>query len=51
MLGRLDREQRFAVFHRPAVLHELRDDGTRDFGFDLVHQLHRFDDAEHLSRA
>ena len=27
----------------------LRHDGAGDFGFDFVHQLHRFDDAQHLA--
>src|SRR5580698_4593210 len=40
----------FSVFHWLAVLHELALDDSRDVGFDLVHQLHRFDDAENFSR-
>src|SRR6476620_5502173 len=46
-----DREQALAVLHRLAVL----DVDVRDLpvvlGVDLVHQLHRLDDAEHLALA
>ena len=45
----LDREQPLAVLHRLAVLHVRADDLAVVLRGDLVHQLHRFDDAEHLS--
>ena len=44
-----DREQPLAVLHRLAVLDVDVDDLAVVFGVDLVHQLHRFDDAEHLA--
>src|SRR5690242_16185930 len=47
--ARGDLEQRLAVLHRCAVLGEDADDRAADVGFDLVHQLHRLDDAEHLA--
>ena len=43
-----DREQPLAVLHRLAVLDVDVDDFAVVLGVDLVHQLHRFDDAEHL---
>ena len=43
-----DREQRFAVFHGPAVFHQLVDDRAGHFGLDFVHQLHRLNNTEHL---
>src|SRR5581483_570270 len=46
----LEAEELLAVLDRFAVLHEDLDDGTRDLGLDLVHQLHRLDDAESLTR-
>ena len=49
LVGRLDREQPLAVLHGLAIF----DVDARDFsvvlGVDLVHQLHRFDDAEDLA--
>src|SRR5580698_9937110 len=44
-----DAKEGFSVFHRLAVLYELALDDAGDVGFDLVHQLHRFDDAEDLA--
>src|SRR5215467_9868277 len=44
----LDGEQPFAVLHRLAVLDVGADDLAVVLRRDLVHQLHRFDDAEHL---
>src|ERR1700761_8258748 len=41
-------KQRLAVLHRLAVLDEALDDLARAVALDFVHQLHRFDDAEHL---
>src|SRR5258708_39684859 len=43
-------EQRFPVFHGTPILDKLADDHTAHLGFDLVHQLHRFDDADNLTR-
>src|SRR4051812_25632603 len=42
-----DLEQRLTVLHGRAVLDEDRGDRAGDIGLDLVHQLHRLDDAEH----
>src|SRR3954470_19100726 len=47
--SRGDLEQRLAVLDRRAVLDEDPDDRARDVGLDLVHQLHRLDDAQHLA--
>src|SRR5579864_267670 len=44
-----DDEQRLAEFHRIAVLGEDRGDAPGLVGFDLVHHLHRFDDAQYLA--
>ena len=44
-----DREQPLAVLHRLAVLDVDLHDLAVVLGVDLVHQLHRFDDAEHLA--
>src|SRR5262245_48807671 len=48
-LRRPDGEQPFAVVNGSTVLHVHLHDFTVAFGVDLVHQLHRFDDAEHLT--
>src|SRR5689334_22728768 len=45
----LDLEQRLAVLDGRAVLDQDADDRARDVGLDLVHQLHRLDDAQHLA--
>src|SRR5213075_665277 len=42
-------EERLAVLHRLAVLDEDRLDRARGVGVDLVHQLHRLDDADHVA--
>src|SRR5512145_3172672 len=44
-----DDEQRLPVLHRLAVLHQDRLDHARGVGLDLVHQLHRLDDAHRLA--
>src|SRR4051812_43581275 len=41
-------EQRLPVLDRLAVLHQDRLDHPRGIRFDLVHQLHRLDDADGL---
>src|ERR1700722_8395521 len=50
MSARTNREQGFAVLYSAAVLHQLGHDGAGYFRLDLVHQFHRFDDAQHLAR-
>src|SRR5207245_10708432 len=45
-----DHHQGFAVLDRLTVLDHDRLDHTVLVGFDLVHQLHRLDDADGLSR-
>src|SRR5881394_1681974 len=42
-------EQRLAVLHRLAVLDEDRLHRAGGVGVDLVHQLHRLDDADHVA--
>ena len=49
ILVRTNGEECGAVFDRRAVFDKPGDDGARDFALDLVHQLHRFDDAENLT--
>src|SRR5437762_879323 len=44
-----DLEQRLAVLDRRAVVDEDRRDRPGDIGLDLVHQLHRLDDAKHMA--
>src|SRR5262245_44936424 len=44
-----DLEQCLAVLDRGAILDEDRHDRAGDVGLDLVHQLHRLDDAQHLT--
>src|SRR5262252_5409370 len=48
MSGGLDGEQPLAVLNRLAVLDVRVDDLAVVLRRDFVHQLHRFDDAEHL---
>src|SRR5690242_2145399 len=48
-LGRLEAEERLAVLDRAAVLDEHLHQPAGLLGLDLVHQLHRLDDAEHLA--
>src|SRR5947207_10560669 len=45
---RLDGEERLAKFDRLRVLRIDLDDDAVNVRFDLVHQLHRFDNAENL---
>src|SRR5438093_424293 len=45
----LDQEQRLPIFHGLPVLHEDLLDAAGGLRFDLVHELHRFDDAEDLA--
>src|SRR5690606_18771833 len=47
--GSAQDEQRLSVLHRLAVLHEDRLDDARRVGLDLVHELHRLDDADGLA--
>src|ERR1700724_3533277 len=47
-LNRPDAKEGFSVFHRLTILNELALDDAGDVGIDLVHELHRFDDAENL---
>src|SRR6185312_10224186 len=42
-----DAEERIAVLDRLAVRRDDLDDRAGDLGLDLVHELHRLDDAEH----
>src|SRR5436309_10518875 len=46
-LSRTNGEQPLAVFYRLAVFDEYANDLAGDFRFDLVHKLHRLDDAQH----
>src|ERR1700690_308476 len=43
-----DAEQRQSVFHRASVGDKYLADHARDFGLDLIHQFHRFDNAQRL---
>src|SRR5258706_1473803 len=47
--GLSENEQRLTVLDRLSVLDQDRLDRTRSVGVDLVHQLHRLDDADDLS--
>src|SRR5262249_39594238 len=49
-LNRTDGKQSLTVLHGLSAYDELTFDYARSLRFDLVHQLHRFDDAEHLPR-
>src|SRR5262249_26591820 len=45
---RLQQEKRLSDLHRLAVLRHDLDDAASGLRLDLVHQLHRLHDAEHL---
>ncbi len=45
----MNAEERFAILDRLPVFHQDANDFAGHFRFDLVHQLHRFDDAQHLA--
>src|SRR5882672_5984463 len=45
-----DSKQCLPVLDRLAVAHQLAGHHAGDFRLDLVHELHRFDDAEHRAR-
>src|SRR5690606_34202540 len=47
--GLFDDEQRLAVFDRLAVLDQDLGDGSGELRLDLVHQFHRFDDAQRVA--
>src|SRR5262245_5042805 len=47
----IDPEEDLAVFHRLGVVHADLPNDAGDLGLDLVHDLHRLDDADRLSRA
>src|ERR1700734_79690 len=49
IIALFDDEQRLAELDRLTVLGEDRRDAPCLVGFDLVHHLHRFDDAEYLA--
>src|SRR4030095_11573222 len=49
MLRRLDGKQPLPILHRLPVLDVALDDLAVAFRVDLVHQLHRLDDAQHLA--
>src|SRR3954468_12393019 len=46
---RRDTEKDLPVFNRLRVLHEHLAHDAAEFGLDLVHDLHRFDDADDLA--
>src|SRR5580693_4710759 len=49
-LNRTDGKQSLPVLYRLPVHYQLAFHDTRSLGFDLIHELHRFDDAQHLPR-
>src|ERR1700722_7135651 len=49
-LNRTDGKQSLPVLYRLAVHHGLVFHNAGGFGLNLIHQLHGFDDAKHLSR-
>src|ERR1700686_97921 len=49
MVSLFDDEQRLTKLNRVAALCHDRGHASAAVGFDLIHHLHRFDDAQHLS--
>ncbi len=49
MLAQPDREKRLPILDRLAIGNQALDHLARRIGLDLVHQLHRFDDTDHLA--
>src|ERR1700730_14154320 len=49
IMDSFDDEQRLAELDRIAVLRHDRGDATGLVGFDLIHHLHRLDNAQHLA--
>src|SRR6202011_644402 len=49
-LNRSDGKQSLPVLYRLSVHDELALDDARGLGLNLIHELHRFDDAEDLPR-
>src|SRR5688572_6873979 len=49
MSRRLNRKKRFPILDRPAVLNKAGHYDACYVGLDLVHQLHRFNDAKDLA--
>src|SRR2546422_910375 len=47
---RVHPEEELAELDGLGVLHEHLPYHARDFGLDFIHDLHRFDDADHLAR-
>src|SRR3954453_18382814 len=46
---RIDSEENLPEFHRLTVFHQNLAHSAGDFGLDLVHDFHRFDDAHGLA--
>lgn len=46
-----NRKESFAVFYRLAVFYQPGYDRARNFGFNLVHELHGLDDADRCFRS
>src|SRR5688572_3030143 len=47
--GRVDAEENLTVFDGLGVLDQHLRDRAHDLGLELVHELHRFDDAERIA--
>src|SRR3954468_18365949 len=47
----IDPEEDLTVLHRLGIVHTDLPDDAGNLGLDLVHDLHRLDDADRLSRA
>lgn len=50
-LERLNNHERLAVLNRLAIFHQDPRDPPGGIGFDLVHHLHRFDNADRITNA